>query len=709
MKVLIRILMIHFFLVFTLPNVNSQNPNWTPPAGQNFQFTANVIAQINLSDTVSNSANDVIALFKDEIIVGLSNAVNTGNGNYRHFISLYSNYAQDTLSLKVYHQGTDQVYEVPQPFIFQTQSLTGTVDDPFIINIYPNNDAPIWILPIPAQYTIEGLPFNSINLNDYLVQPDGFPVDWTYYDNPNLEISLQNGMLSISAIPGFTGPTLVTVRATETPPFDRLMEEYSRVNQDNMQYDETVISFDITPLYDAPLWQPVIPGQGIILGEVFDDVPLHHYENQFDGPYIMYDYIPVIEESNPIELIPNWQLNQTFGSTMALITQLNYTPKYQFNHADDVLAAFIGNEVRGIGQRNEINGLYYLSVGGEVSEGQKLTFKFYSGSMKKVLTLDSVTVFQPYKILGNDASPFIVDFAPIIPIVLDGLTPDGVYNMPIQIVDGSFTGNMTFTFIAMDPEYPDYLRDETNATFCIVPDSSYLTIYYQDADGDGLGNPLTSVSVCFPPDGYVTNGDDCNDDGVENNISIAILENSGTLNDGLICPGTNTTLTVLQSAQSYHWSSGHTTQSIQINPTETSIYTITVTFATGCVFIASDTILVEGLIVKNSANSGFNSLRNIVECAAEESIINYNLPLINGTTLTEELIINKNLTIQGTVSLRPEIGIDYFTAVNGITIATNKKLTLENIDIKCINANNHNTFTGTGAVDIIGITHIGAP
>ena len=39
--------------------------------------------------------------------------------------------------------------------------------------------------------------------------------------------------------------------------------------------------------------------------------------------------------------------------------------------------------------------------------------------------------------------------------------------------------------------------------------------YYRDADGDGLGNPTHKIGSCSddPPDGYVSNDDDCNDSG----------------------------------------------------------------------------------------------------------------------------------------------------------------------------------------------------
>lgn len=38
------------------------------------------------------------------------------------------------------------------------------------------------------------------------------------------------------------------------------------------------------------------------------------------------------------------------------------------------------------------------------------------------------------------------------------------------------------------------------------------TIWYEDADGDGLGNPAVTALACVPLDGYVDNNDDDNDD-----------------------------------------------------------------------------------------------------------------------------------------------------------------------------------------------------
>ena len=74
-----------------------------------------------------------------------------------------------------------------------------------------------------------------------------------------------------------------------------------------------------------------------------------------------------------------------------------------------------------------------------------------------------------------------------------------------------------------------------------VIDNGVLTTFYADTDQDGYGDPVVSQDVCSQPSGFVTNGDDCNDneplawtnaseqcDGVDNDCDNSIDE--GVLN-----------------------------------------------------------------------------------------------------------------------------------------------------------------------------------
>jgi hypothetical protein len=59
------------------------------------------------------------------------------------------------------------------------------------------------------------------------------------------------------------------------------------------------------------------------------------------------------------------------------------------------------------------------------------------------------------------------------------------------------------------------------------------TLYYQDADGDGYGDADASVTACDPPEGYVSDSSDCNDD--EASVSPGSTETDNDVDDN--CDG----------------------------------------------------------------------------------------------------------------------------------------------------------------------------
>jgi hypothetical protein len=705
---MIKVLRTLIMLILGFVHLKAQNPNWIAPTPSSFQFSAIYVGAIYLDGIVSNHAEDVVAFFDDEEIRGLGSAVSLGNGMYIHFITIYSHHGIDTLDIKVYHKNTNHVFEVQQPIIFQVQSIIGSVDNPYIFNIYPDNDAPISLLPVPSPTTLAGVAFQPVDMFDYLVQPDPFAVDWSYTSNPNLIANFQGSILSVSAAVGFTGETQLVVRATEQSLSMWLENQsYSSRLVQTQQFAEITITFKVDTLYVPPMWLPEIPGQGILKGEQFDTISLHDFENQFQGPLIKYDYKPVLTEKVPPVSVPSWENVQSPETTMNVIASVNYTPKYQFNHANDVLGAFVGDKVVGMAQRNVINGLYYLSIGSDNINDSIISLKFYSGAMKDVLIVDSAFLYQPFAILGNAESPLDIDFAPIIPIIPDTLVGNGVCLMPLEIVDEDFIGSVTFTFIASDPVYPQFLFDETNATFCIVSDTLDLFTYYQDTDGDGLGNPSFFIKACQLLQGYVTNNLDCNDGDPDNSASIiSITENSGIPNDGYLCSGATTILSVSNPASSYLWNMGQTTQSIEINPNVSSQFTVTVSLGNSCAEILNTNIFVEGKVVQNNLNIGFGSLRNVIACALNGDSITYDLPLTDNTVLTQSLAIDKSITISGTLQQNPEITLDFDNMSEGIIIQSGKTLNLHNIDVKLVNQNFQGVFSGFGNVNISGSTKI---
>jgi hypothetical protein len=265
-----------------------------------------------------------------------------------------------------------------------------------------------------------------------------------------------------------------------------------------------------------------------------------------------------------------------------------------------------------------------------------------------------------------------------------------------------------FEFSAADAMYPDYLRAVTRTTFCIVSDASQLTIQYLDADGDGLGDPDTYITACATAEGYVDNGDDCNDNQVfDPAIILLITENSGYApDDGLVCSGSPVSL-MASGGIDYLWSTGQVAASINPVILSDSTFYVTVTFGSGCKGVSFAVIKKEGKIVTNSGDTGLGSLRSVISCVSDGDIVTYDQPLVSTSSLNSRIFVNNTIAIEGLSSVeRPDILMDFNQNTYGFQVTGDKILTLKNIDVTLLNNTVHPLITGEGSVVIDGLVKI---
>lgn len=680
-------------LTSCMDSLLGQNPNWEAPDAYDYDFNSTLVATITLNDTLSYDMDDELALFAGNELRGLSVPINVGNGVIVHFVTIYSDVAEEDMIVKVYHGNTEDVYTVADTFEFTVQTIYGTVDSPMNFDVFSGDDAPISIDSIPDQIMLEGYPFDTINLDFYLNQPDEEAVVWSIEENHDLNATIMNSLLIVTGPSGVSGTSSITVKAEE------------QQSNGAPQSAQREIQFDIVPIHPSPAWDS-FPNQSILKGGVFDTVELHQYENEYTGAEILYDYLPVIEESeNPVGF-PNWNMEEGFPTTMSITIQVDYTDRYQFSGATDSLGAFINGELRGVATSDSM-GLYFLTIGGEPEEVDQIELAFYSGEMKKIFAVNNDLTYEPHGIIGSVEEPVVFDIAPILPIVTIDPVVGGILNAPILIQDTSFIGIEYFDFIAADPLYPAYLNDTTRVSFCISQDSASWMVFYADNDGDGLGSSQDSIYSCVQPIGYVANKSDCNDNNTQVSVvDLVVVETSGSAtNDGVICNGATATISVSNGAL-YEWEDGSIDSFYTDIPMDNSEYRVTVTFDSGCMDVGSTEVSVEGNIVYQEGNDGLHSLRSVLSCAVDNDTIYFDQPTINQSVLLDSIDLVADVTILGLSNIdRPEIVFDFTSTNNLIHINNQKWLRLKDVDFK-IEDGDTSVNIGPGTLIISGTTNV---
>jgi hypothetical protein len=106
---------------------------------------------------------------------------------------------------------------------------------------------------------------------------------------------------------------------------------------------------------------------------------------------------------------PVWQVNNPeYSVSMTAVAKL---PKEltQYAQEDDQLAAFSGNNVRGIGEK--INGLYFISIVGTPEDQSNIHFRYYSARNKYLYRSVDLFSFSVDKTYGTVDNPQVIQFS----------------------------------------------------------------------------------------------------------------------------------------------------------------------------------------------------------------------------------------------------------------------------------------------------------
>jgi hypothetical protein len=465
-------------LVFTLASllllnipVFAQNPAWTLNP-EDFQYSANINAVVLIDGQPSLSTGDQVGLFVGDNLRGISEVVPVG-GSLFHFITVYSNIpVGEEMRIKVYRAFDNQVYTALTTFTFQLQDVVGNFDDPFVVEVRTDGDFPIAIQNIPVQRTLQGFPFASIDLSEYLIQKDFDPVIWGAANNSLLSTTIEGTTLQVTVNdPDWFGSTDLVISALELGV--------------NGYFAFKMITFEVEQAFSGPLWD-IFLGESILPGQEFTDVLLDDFEIQHEGNCLQYSLQPVFEVPEEPLSRPNWQADvSSTPSSMPIVAQVQFTPAFFFNNPDDLLGAFINGEVRGSAEPLFINGqvYYFLQVQNEWP-GAQIELKFYSAAHRQIFDLAYPLTYNGVEGIGTIEAPVQLDFSPFLFDI--STTSETV----ITAQDENWRGFQSYLFTVADCEYPDLLLDQTEVIYCVE----------EDNDNDGFCNLIDPAPEdrCIP-------------------------------------------------------------------------------------------------------------------------------------------------------------------------------------------------------------------
>jgi len=595
----------------------SAPPNWTINPSD-FQFSMNMVIRINYNNVPSNDPGNIVGVFVGAQLRGVATPTNVGGQMY-YFVTIYSNqYTGDILRFSAYYAPDDKVYSVQEsiPFYHHNSSV-GTLLQPFGININPNADFAPEILPIPADTTLQNIPFDPIDLAGYLLSLDGDPVTWSVLSGPNLTATIVNGIMTVTPVsPAWTGTETVQIKVTENTP--------------NQYIFFRTASFTVLPDYGPPVFQS-ITDQTIFPGGAFTGFDLDNYLS-FNGPCHAFGF--EVFPYTGADPDPAWPAVPPMAQSMNVVVRPLFANQALAGPGAK-LAAFVNNVLVGTATPVGIppNVSYAMSL--QNLAAGPITFRFYHAENQYLYEITTALNFVPGGSAGTVSVPYQIQLSPLLPT----LAPDGT--VQVSIVDSAWLGTYPVDFFVWDCAFSAARRDTVRVLFSVTEDNrpqitSPPAISYQenacaalydaqatdpnDSEGNGLTYSLNGGADAgkfsidpatgqlswfnFIPD-FEAAGDANGDNQYEVIIRVTNLLNitddlalTVTVTDGpegVFLPqinGGTTAICLVGSAMlqatgggTYLWSTSSTNAAITVNTPGT--YTVTVTSVGGCTASAS--------------------------------------------------------------------------------------------------------------------------
>ncbi len=117
--------------------------------------------------------------------------------------------------------------------------------------------------------------------------------------------------------------------------------------------------------------------------------------------------ISVTANFSPTTGIPDWSPEPNLQYNMQVLAKLRIDETNYSTNTSDIVAAFVGQECRGLASPMDGDGVLFLTIGSNQGSGETITFKAYLSDDDEIVELNEEILFQNMAEIGSYADPFI--------------------------------------------------------------------------------------------------------------------------------------------------------------------------------------------------------------------------------------------------------------------------------------------------------------
>lgn len=167
---------------------------------------------------------------------------------------------------------------------------------------------------------------------------------------------------------------------------------------------------------------------------------------------------------------PDWEPPNNLQYNMQVVAQLQLLDETISMNENDMVAAFVAGECRGIASPlPDVNGIVFLSIGSNELSGETITFKAYLAQEDDIVSLNESFTFENQGEVGEYLDPFLFT-----------INPDG----PIYHIISASSGNHG----VINPSGEIEIENGANQIFEFLPDDGYIVEHVM-INGDTVGSP----------------------------------------------------------------------------------------------------------------------------------------------------------------------------------------------------------------------------